>query len=451
VNKHPANPFGLPPARLAVLAGLLLLLATAPRLLRADVLIGTNGERFVGQVITESTNEVVFKSELGGMLTIPRSRIQEIQAASPTAPMSNSPVAVQPVPITNQLSTFNSQPSTNKVVPAWFVLPKSGEDFDWIQLKKGEWLKGRLESMQNRKLEFDSDQFDEQTFDWDDIQRVWTPNAKELSFEKAGRATGSVLITRDEVFVMDGQTNSYPRADLMSIAPSGKREWNNWLAKFTLGINFASGNTRQFEYSSHLALSRITPSSRLIFDYLGNYGELNGVENANNQRIKSSFDYFLSRRLYVRVPYAEYYKDPLLNLSYRVTLGAGVGYDLIANSRTTWTINLGPGYQLNQYDSVEAGGAASQQAAAAIFGSRFDIALTKRTDLLLEYTGQLTGQEAGGSSHHSVATLSVSITRRLDLDISAVWDRLANPKTEANGNTPLKDDFRLTLGLGIKL
>jgi hypothetical protein len=237
----------------------------------------------------------------------------------------------------------------------------------------------------------------------------------------------------------------------VSIAPSGKREWNNWLAKLTLGVDVVTGNTRQVDYNAHLSLSRLTPSSRLIFDYLGNYGALNGVESANNQRLKNTFDYFLSRRLYVRVPYLEYYKDPLQNLSYRVTLGAGAGYDLIANNRTTWTINLGPAYQLNQYGSVEAGGSATQQTVAAVVGSQFDIELTKRIDLHLEYNGQLTGQEAGGFTHHSVATFSFTITRRLDLDISAVWDRISDPKTDASGNTPLKDDFRLTLGLGIKL
>ena len=45
-----------------------------PMVARADVLIGTNGERFVGTVIEETTNTVVFESELGGRLILPRRR-----------------------------------------------------------------------------------------------------------------------------------------------------------------------------------------------------------------------------------------------------------------------------------------------------------------------------------------------------------------------------------------
>jgi hypothetical protein len=37
---------------------------------RADVLISTNGERFVGTVIEETTNLVVFQSDLSGRLTL---------------------------------------------------------------------------------------------------------------------------------------------------------------------------------------------------------------------------------------------------------------------------------------------------------------------------------------------------------------------------------------------
>ena len=54
-----------------------------PMLLWADVLVGVNGERLVGKVLEESVDKVVFESELGGKLTIPRSRISELQRSAP--------------------------------------------------------------------------------------------------------------------------------------------------------------------------------------------------------------------------------------------------------------------------------------------------------------------------------------------------------------------------------
>ncbi len=82
---------------------------------RADVLIGTNGDRFTGKVLKETADSVVFDSELGGKLTIPRTRIREIQRAQPPitdnrslitngAPaLPNAPWPTRPLPRHNQV------------------------------------------------------------------------------------------------------------------------------------------------------------------------------------------------------------------------------------------------------------------------------------------------------------------------------------------------------------
>ena len=71
------QPLAFPAACLALALWLVVLPA------RADVLIGTNGDRFTGKVLEETADSVVFESELGGKLTIPRNRIREIQHTPP--------------------------------------------------------------------------------------------------------------------------------------------------------------------------------------------------------------------------------------------------------------------------------------------------------------------------------------------------------------------------------
>ena len=63
---------------------------------------------------------------------------------------------------------------TNSALPDLSWVPPQ-DSFDWIQLKSGEWLKGRLKAMQERKLEFDSDELNDLTFDWKDIRQVRSP------------------------------------------------------------------------------------------------------------------------------------------------------------------------------------------------------------------------------------------------------------------------------------
>lgn len=73
-------------------------------------------------------------------------------------------------------------------------------------------------------------------------------------------------------------------------------------------------------------------------------------------------------------------------------------------------ITAGPAYQYTWFNSVAAGEAASQGAAALVFSSRFDREITRRIDLLLEYRGQYTSRESGETFRHSVSTLSVDLT-----------------------------------------
>ena len=333
----------------------------------------------------------------------------------------------------------------------WRPPPPTGKDgFDWIELTSGEWLKGKIKSMQDEKLEFDSEELDLQEFKWEKIRTVRSPRLHSVWFDTLGKAEGSLLITTNEAFVVsETATNTYPRAELLAITPTGTKEINKWSGKLSAGMNVRSGNTKEVEYSAHALVQRRTPSTHLLLDYLGNYGTINDIETENNQRIAGQFDYFLSRKLFVRAPFGEYFSDPLQNLDHRIALAVGAGYDLIHNRRVEWEITAAPAYQQTRYLSVAPGEKQTANSAAFLLGTRWDVELTRRLDFTLEYRGIFTRSDAGADSHHAVATLEFELHKRLNLDISLTWDRTGNPSTGSDGNTPNKDDLRLILGLGI--
>lgn len=45
-------------------------------------------------------------------------------------------------------------------------------DFDWIQFKNGEWLKGEIEELQDEDFSFESDELDTLQIDWKDDQAL---------------------------------------------------------------------------------------------------------------------------------------------------------------------------------------------------------------------------------------------------------------------------------------
>ncbi len=329
--------------------------------------------------------------------------------------------------------------------------PTDENGFDWIQLKSGEWLKGRINSMQDEKLEFNSEELDHLTFEWKKILTVRSPRMNSIRIENLKPMDGSVLVTTNEVQIVSAtETNTYPRRGLLAITPTGRRERNKWTGKAMAGVSFRSGNTKETEVNSHLSLERRTPDTHLNFDYLGNYSKVNGVDTEDNHRFIGQFDYFLSRRLYMRLPDSEYFRDPIQNVAHRATVGAGVGYDIVKTPRTEWNATVSPSWQFNWFDSVAPGESTSANSMAMVLATHFDIELTQRLDFIFEYRAQLARKETGDDMHHAVTTFEFEIHKRLKLDVSFTWDRITSPKTESTGMTPVPDDFRLITSFGME-
>jgi hypothetical protein len=136
-------------------------------------------------------------------------------------------------------------------------------------------------------------------------------------------------------------------------------------------------------------------------------------------------------------------------LKHRVTGGVGIGYDIIDRPTMEWNITTGPAYQYAWFDSTEPGEPAEKGTGALTFGSRFKWDISHRIKWTLEYRGQYTSRQVGETTHHSVSTLSLELTKRFAVDVSLVWDRISQPKVGADGLAPTPDDFRLVLGLGV--
>ena len=409
---------------------------------RADVLIATNGERFAGKVVEETADAVVFESELAGRLTVPRAQIRELQRTPP-------PITDHRLLITNGPSapaTLNSQPSTNSWHP-----PGLGQDgSDWIQLKSGEWLRGHLKYIQERTVSFDSDELEDLSLKLKDVRQVYPAKLLFTKFDGRDQLYGTVVVSNEVVRVSGPEQVTLPRDQLTGITPGGKRERDFWSGKASIGLNLQSGNTRQVTESASAELARRTPATVVQVNYLGNFSEVNGEQNANNHRINGYYDIRLNRDWFLRPLQVEYYRDQLANLAHRGTVGIGLGYYIFDRDGLEWLVSGGPGYQFAQFETVEAGQADRTSTPAGMLQTSFKADITQRLKFLQTFSATLTSEEAGLYSHHAVSTLEFEIKRHLDLNVSFVWDYLLNPQTESSGVVPQHSDFRLIVGAGVK-
>jgi hypothetical protein len=99
---------------------------------------------------------------------------------------------------------------------------------------------------------------------------------------------------------------------------------------------------------------------------------------------------------------------------------------------------------------VAAGEDGSVMAPAGTFQTKFKKELTRKIDLLLQYTANVTTRESGSFSHHAEMTLKFDVTRLFDVNLSFIWDRIENPHAEPDGSSPRQDDYRLNAGIGWK-
>jgi hypothetical protein len=84
-------------------------------------------------------------------------------------------------------------------------------------------------------------------------------------------------------------------------------------------------------------------------------------------------------------------------------------------------------------------------------GTEFNTELNKKIGLNASYRLNIVNKESGKYTHHAQAVLEIELTRKFNLDLSFIWDRLQDPKPEADGRLPDQDDFYFFLGIVYKL
>ena len=355
-----------------------------------------------------------------------------------------------PQPLLLAQASTNSEASTD-----WESSRPPTDQFDWIQTTSGEWLKGELKVLYSGELEFDSDEFDLQTLDWDDVAQFLGHGVKRVSIDlPEGHKIfyGVVTITEEKISIASATgVEEFERSLLISITPGAEKERDNWSAKISFGLNYTRGNSELTDFILKLNVKRRTPENRFVIDYLGNRSESGDLQTVNNHRLNTFFDIFAAREYFWRPVFYEYYRDPFQNIDSRNTIGIGGGYHIIDTPRTTWDVSGGPAFRATQYVSVEPGDSESVDTPALVASTFYDTPLTKTIDFNVRYNLSIVNQESGTYTHHAIATFETEVTSILDFDVSIIWDRIQDPQARADGSVPKQDDFQLLLTLGVDI
>ena len=328
---------------------------------------------------------------------------------------------------------------------AW--TPPKSDEWDWLHLNSGEWLKGEIKFMRDRKFEFDSDELDELSIDLSDCQDVYMNRLSFLRIESGETPQGRGILRGDvlDFETIDGRSLKLKRSEIVSIVPGGESEWDYWSLELGVDYGMKDGNTEQVDLSGRLGLHRRTATFRFLNDYRGVYGSQDNEKNTNNHRASTSLYVFLTSRFYVTVPVIEYYKDEFKNLKHRVTSGGGLGYELIRNQSVEMDVSIGGAHQFQESEDGD-----KSDDFAGIVGADLDFDLPGGTELDNSYRAQIVATDFNKTSHHFESILSVDIWGPLDLDLTFMLDRIEKPEQEDDGTRPDENDISILAGMSIE-
>jgi hypothetical protein len=330
-----------------------------------------------------------------------------------------------------------------------FVPPRD-ERYDWIQLKSGEWLKGKLTAMYNFSLEFDSDELGLHTFEWKDIKQIRGAGLQRVRIQPGNgkgepyTVIGTLNLVDDKVTITVGnEVREFDRAQIIAIAEGAKL----WSGKISLGANIQGGNSDLVNSTILANVKRRTARSRFVVDYIGNYSRADGERTSGNNRINSYYDIFMTADLFWRTVFAEYFRDTFKNISDQVSAGTSFGYYLVRTPKTEWEVSGGIGALYKRYVSVEPGADTNHVSPAVGFGTRYDTKLSSWLDYLFDFKITIADRETGRYIQHLLTTLESDLISDLSLDITFIWDRVGVPQPAADGTVPQKDDYQLVVGV----
>ena len=335
----------------------------------------------------------------------------------------------------------------------WHPSGPSKDTKDWVLLKSGEWLRGNMDLFRDLKMDFDSDELDDLSIDWEDIKGFRLPREMTFVFEGQRIYSGSASM-RDGVIRIniENGTVDLPSEELLSIIEGDPRERNFWSMNLNFGYTQRKGNTNQTDITTRLFIKREGTRSRLTVDLRQDFSEVQGDETANNQKNETKVDLFISRKFYITAIGYEYYSDKFQNIDSRNTAGAGIGYFFFRQSRIDWSIGLGGAYQGTNFISVEAGEDSVDKTGSVIPSMDLDWDITKDIKWDLSFSSRLNVSNLKNSTHHAASNLSIDIYRDIfELTFSFTWDRVDNPKPFEDGTIPEKDDIKMVFGFGIDL
>jgi putative salt-induced outer membrane protein len=140
-------------------------------------------------------------------------------------------------------------------------------------------------------------------------------------------------------------------APLMASAQVTLKPDNQWRYLLTAGANASTGNSKSTALNLSAEAARVSNIDKWTMIGQANYARNDGVTETERYALGTQYTRDLTP-VWFGFGTADALRDPLANLSMRLSVASGVGYHLIRNERNNFDISGGLGYSRDRYDEA---------------------------------------------------------------------------------------------------
>ena len=221
-----------------------------------------------------------------------------------------------------------------------------------ILFKNGDRLSGQVLRMEGGRLTFKSNLAGEVTVNVADLESCKSDPPIDVRLDDGGSGRAPVTSARGgEVTVAPGtpQARTLPVARVKAINPK-----DGWSGSAVAGLLVTRGNSNTDNANVEINVEKRRVSDRLTAgaSYLfGRQRDPNTGERAtttDNWNVRAKYDYFFSPRLYAYAN-AKVEKDNIANLDFRMTPGAGVGFQAFERPDFKASVEAGVSYVYEKF------------------------------------------------------------------------------------------------------
>jgi len=225
---------------------------------------------------------------------------------------------------------------------------------DEILFNNGDRLSGKVVSVEGGKMTIDSKIGGEIKVDLKDVKTFSTDTPVEIRTKDGHRLT-SKATAGDAGTVKMEDTAASGAAKTVPVESMKYVNFNEaWTGDVVAGALFSRGNTYVDQANVGFDLMRRTEQDRWTFGGGYNFGRQrdpgtgNKTTTTDNWFGTAKYDYFITEKLYAFGSF-RYEHDRIANLDYRLTPGAGLGYQWVETPALSFNTEAGIAYVVEKF------------------------------------------------------------------------------------------------------